>query len=161
MSGVLDGIRRGDVPPGVYRLLDYQGAARLLRTVEEWGWYAAHIDGKMVESKGEFIAAAGKALAFPDYAHGRGFGKNWDAFEEMINDMSWRRAPGYALLYDYVYYFAGARPQEWQTALAILAQACANWQQWGVPFYVLLRHSYGWNRATPKLIKPKREEEIP
>ena len=65
-----------------------------------------------------FLLAAGQALAFPGY-----YGRNWDAFEEMVNDLSWLPAAGYVILYDYVYRFAAAQPEAWQVALAILQSA--------------------------------------
>jgi hypothetical protein len=101
----------------------------------------------MVVGKSTFLVAAGQAFAFPSY-----YGQNWDAFEEMINDLGWIRAAGYALLYDHVYRFAANQQDAWQVALTILQNACSNWQREGVPFYVLLRHNWRWNRHLPKLV---------
>ena len=39
---------------------------------------------KMISSKQELLDAFEHGLNFPNY-----FGKNWDAFEECINDLSW------------------------------------------------------------------------
>jgi hypothetical protein len=118
----------------------------ILATITDWGWYAGYINGRYVEDKQTFLDTAGQALAFPSY-----YGRNWDAFEEMVRDMSWARAAGYVILYDSVYRFAGNHEEQWQTALSILKGACDFWQQEGTPFYVLLRHNGRWNRDVPKL----------
>jgi hypothetical protein len=99
-----------------------------------------------VYDKRTFLAAVGQAFAFPDYA-----GHNWDAFEELVNDLSWIGAIGYALIYDGAYRFATTNREESHTALMILTQAAANWQREGTPFYTLLRRNWQWNRHLPML----------
>lgn len=148
----LDALAQGVAAPGVYRLMDYRPAASVLGKVSGWGWHAGYVDGKMVVDKPTFLDAIGQALDFPDYAPGRGVGKNWDAFEEMIRDLTWLPAPGYVILFDHVANLAATRPGDWQTALAILQGACRWWDGAGVPCYVLLRHSIFWNRQIPKLV---------
>jgi hypothetical protein len=135
-----------DHPSGVYRLITRKRPAPILTMITDWGWYAGYINGKEVNDKRAFLLAAGSALAFPAY-----YGRNWDAFEEMVRDLDWLRAPGYVILYDYVYRFAAHQPDAWQTALSILHNACATWQAEGIPFYVLLRHNWLWNRHLPKV----------
>jgi RNAse (barnase) inhibitor barstar len=98
-----------------------------------------------VNNKQQFLAEVGQAFAFPDY-----YGRNWDAFEEMINDLSWIPATGYLLLYDHAHRFASSQPEAWQTAISILQSAAIRWQREGVPFYTLLRHNRHWNRNLPK-----------
>jgi hypothetical protein len=133
-------------PSGVYRLVSRARPAPILETITDRGWFAGYINGKMVDDKATFLTAAGQALAFPDY-----YGRNWDAFEEMVNDLSWIPAAGCVILYDYVYRFAAAQPDSMQTALAILQSASSHWQREGIPFYVLLRHTWRWHRHVPKL----------
>jgi RNAse (barnase) inhibitor barstar len=133
-------------PPGVYRLAAHSRREPILQTITDWGWYAGYIDGRIIEDKQTFLRTAGEALAFPAY-----YGMNWDAFEEMVNDLSWLQATGYALLYDHVYRFAAYHPNEWHTALSILQSACTNWQREGIPFYVLLRHYWRWDSHLPSL----------
>ncbi len=138
--------------PGVYRLAGRGRPDSLLATVAEWGWRPFYIDGKMIVDKRTFLAAAGQSMAFPDYA-----GTNWDAFEELIQDLAWLPAPGYVLLYDHVHRFAGAVPGQWQIALDIFQRAVATWQAQDVPFYVLLRHAWWTNRQLPKLVELQLE----
>jgi len=133
-------------PPGVYRFAARAQAAPILATITDWGWYAGYINGRYVEDKQTFLNQAGQALAFPAY-----YGRNWDAFEEMVRDLSWLKAAGYVVLYDELYRFADSQADEWQTALSILKHACAFWQQEGIPFYVLVRRNGRRNRDLPKL----------
>ncbi len=159
--GVLAALGRGEVAPGLYRLLYFAPAPRLLAEARAWGWQTGYVDGRTVMTKRAFIEAVGRAFCFPDDAAGQGFGRNWDAFDEMMRDLSWVRAPGYLLLYDCVGRFAAAQPGEWQTARAILHDAVAAWQAEGVPFFVLLRYATAWNRELPILAVTRREEETP
>lgn len=145
-STSLASLLTGSNPPGIYRLVSQTRPDAILNQVAEWGWHAGYINGKIVEDKSTFLDAVAQALAFPSY-----YGRNWDAFEEMVNDLSWISAPGYVLLYDYVHRFAANQPDAWQTALTILDSASTRWQQEGIPFYLLLRQSWHWNRHLPKL----------
>lgn len=143
-------------PPGIYRFINRQRSTPILETITDLGFYAGYINGVGVEDKATFLTAIGQAFAFPGY-----YGKNWDAFNDMITDLSWLNAKGldaqrpdakgYVLLYDYVHHFASAQPEAWQTALEILEDAVDSWQSAGIPFYILLRHNWRWNRQLPAL----------
>ena len=139
-------LKRTDTQPGVYRFVSRARPAPILATITDLGWYAGYINGKFVNDKQTFLHNVGQALAFPAY-----YGRNWDAFEEMVRDLSWIEAAGYCLLYDHVHRFASAQPDAWQTALSILESASSYWREQRVPFYVLLRHNWHWNRHLPKL----------
>ncbi len=133
-------------PPSIYRFISRSRPSTILATITDLGWYPAYINGMIVNDKRSFLVAAGQAFAFPAYS-----GRNWDAFEEMINDLSWIPATGYCMLFDHVHFFASIQPEVWQTAISILQSATIRWQQEGIPFYVLLRHNWHWNRHLPKL----------
>ncbi len=158
------------VPPGIYRYVSRARAAPILATITDFGWYAGYIDGRLVDDKQTFLLAAGRALAFPAY-----YGNNWDAFEEMVHDLSWlglettqhagipagtQVYKGCAILYDHAHRFAAQEPEAWQTALDILRGAISRWQEVGVPFYVLLRHNRHWNRQVPRLAAQVTERRL-
>jgi Barstar (barnase inhibitor) len=149
-------------PPGVYRFISRVRPGPILATITDFGWHAGYIEGGLVTDKQTFLFAAGQAFEFPTY-----YGRNWDAFEEMVNDLSWlglraagreelfqnsTGSAGSLLLYDHVHRFAATQPEEWSTALAILQSAAKGWQRDGIPFYVLLRHNRFWNRQVPSLV---------
>ena len=137
----------GAYPPGIYRVADREAAPHVLRRAQRRGWLGWHLNGRAIESKAEFLAACARALRFPAY-----FGRNWDAFEECITDLSWLPAAGYVLLYEAPNRFAAAQPHEWRTARAVLGGATAYWREKGVPFYVLLRKSGGAAPDLPLLV---------
>ncbi len=64
-------------------------------------------------------------------------GRNWDAFEEAVNDLAWAPAAGYVLVYDDAANLDEHDAPALQTAVDILATAAGNWQAEGKPFYVL------------------------
>jgi hypothetical protein len=143
-DSLADKIVQGEIAPGVYRIAADIRPEPLAAALQAHGWRVFGIDGKMVRDKASFLRVAGQALAFPAYA-----GHNWDAFEELVNDLSWAPGRGYAILYDDVYRFATAQPTAWQTARDILQSAVAEWRGQQVPLVVLLRKCWYTNRDIP------------
>jgi hypothetical protein len=142
----LDSLFTGVVTPGVYRLRSNVTPASLAVLAAEYGWRLFYLEGSQIVDKATFLAAAATALDFPSY-----FGYNWDAFEELINDLAWTPAQGYVILYDDVAPFATRSAPEWQVALEILREATANWQRRGVPLIALLRRAGGAAPDAPLL----------
>ncbi len=119
-----------------------------------------------MDTKAEFLAAAGKALKFPAWA-----GRNWDAFEELVNDLSWLPpAQGYLLLFERASRLAGKESQTLAVALEILELASQGRLKDGSPPLVVLVRGAGRvaaglplvtgslqnNRAMGKTIRPAR-----
>jgi hypothetical protein len=81
---LLEQMLRGDRPHGVLR----GNAAPAGHTIEElaiqYGWLVRQVALEGVADKHEFIEAWAAALDFPSW-----HGKNWDAFEELLGDLSW------------------------------------------------------------------------
>lgn len=146
MRATFEQIHTGEVAPGMYRLITRAATSRLLTATALWGWQGIHLDGTMIDDRQSFLRQAGKALRFPAY-----YGENWDAFEEMINDLSWLAAPGYLLIYSQVYRFAAPQPSQWATARSIMQSAVDNWQAEGTPVVILLRQAWWTNRDLPRL----------
>lgn len=142
----LDALLAGESPPKVYRLISRATAEKVAERVESQGWRCFVLDGDTIQDKPSFLQACAAAMNFPEY-----FGRNWDAFEECINDLAWAPAKGYVLLYDNVEHFARSAPQEWETAYDILATAVNNWQKERKPFVVLFRKTGNFVRGLPKV----------
>jgi hypothetical protein len=136
----------GAVAPGVYRFTGRIPRARLAEVADQFGWRFFSIDGANVFDKATFLQATAEAMGFPSY-----YGHNWDAFEEMVNDLSWAPGAGYLLLYDDVARFANNAPSEWTVALDILHHATANWHTQGLPMMVLLRRGGSGLKGLPRL----------
>lgn len=78
------------------------------------------------------------ALGFPDW-----FGRNWDALEDCLTDLSWRDADGTVLV------FSGfTRNDELGILLDVLASSAESWAGRGKPFFAVF-------------IDPRRSLELP
>lgn len=139
-------ILASDLPPGLYRFASRARATTIQRQVEAAGWRFFYLEGAHIADKATFLQTSARAMQFPAY-----FGQNWDAFEESINDLAWAPAPGYVILFDDVAQFASQAPDAWSTAYDILQGAVAQWQQHGVPMFVLLRGTGSSLVALPQL----------
>lgn len=120
--------------PGIYRFESQAAVEYLQNKAKAAGWRLFYLDGSKVRDKESFLNKAARAMDFPDY-----FGKNWDAFEECVNDLSWAPASGYILLFQAPERLVKNSRATWETALEILATAVENWNEQGIPFFVLLR----------------------
>jgi hypothetical protein len=80
-------------------------------------------------SKGEVLAAFAKALDFPDW-----FGRNWDALEDCLGDLSWRKADGHVLL---ITDFDGVPRDELGVLREVLAASAEFWAGRGRPFFAV------------------------
>ena len=126
----------GYTPPGVYRFLGRAAPQIICSRAEAAGWRCFHLDGTAIDSKRALLDAIAVAAAFPAYC-----GRNWDALEECLRDLSWTSASGYLLLWDDARVLAKADPKAYATALSILESVSLYWESRGVPFIVLLRRS--------------------
>jgi Barstar (barnase inhibitor) len=142
----LSAIISGTISPGIYRWQSRRNPDSLLAELAEAGWHGAVLDGRQICDKETFLAACGKAMQFPAYAR-----PNWDSFEECMTDLNWIPAKRFVLIYDDPDPFSQAQPAEWQTAIAILQTAVANWQQQQTPFFVLLRSAGSAHNTIPVL----------
>jgi hypothetical protein len=117
----LNRLMKSGTRSGLYRLPGRTSAATLEAEARSAGWQFLHLDLGKVDSKAEFLRATARALHFPEWA-----GRNWDAFEELVNDLSWLPpAAGYLLLIERSSGFAAADPESLRMALEILRDALA------------------------------------
>lgn len=77
------------------------------------------LDGAQARDKASFMAAAARALQFPDY-----FGANWDAFADSFDELRWRDAPIFVVVAD-ADQLLGAEPDELEPLLRIVGGAFA------------------------------------
>ena len=83
-------------------------------------WF--ELDLTDVRTKPELLALCQKAFGLPP-----AFGHNWDALADNLGDLSWRPAPGYVVLVRHGGAFARSSPEDFATALEILAAAATYW----------------------------------
>ncbi len=80
----LEEMLRGERPAGLLRGRSVPATETIERLASEYGWALREIDLSGVRDKAPFIEAWARGLAFPTW-----HGKNWDAFEELLHDLSW------------------------------------------------------------------------
>lgn len=80
----LEEMLRGERPAGVLRGRAVPAMTTIERLAAEYGWALREVDLRGVRDKAGFIEAWARGLAFPAW-----HGKNWDAFEELLHDLSW------------------------------------------------------------------------
>ena len=80
----LEEMLRGERAPGVLRGRAVPAMATIERLASEYGWALREVDLSGIGDKAGFIDAWACGLEFPAW-----HGKNWDAFEELLHDLSW------------------------------------------------------------------------
>jgi RNAse (barnase) inhibitor barstar len=101
--------------------------------------------GREMRTKAALFDEFAAALQFPDY-----FGRNWDALDECLNDLSWLPGRAYLLLVsDALAVLSEERPEAFATLVAVLQRAGEEWAHrklegnpWDrppTPFHVILR----------------------
>jgi RNAse (barnase) inhibitor barstar len=115
---------------GVYRLPETVAWVSQVTAADFAFW---RVDLAKVRSKAGLLAAVAKALDFPDW-----FGHNWDALQDCLTDLSWRPAPGYAVVLENCREFAECVPADFEAALEVFVAAVDFWRERAVPFWVLI-----------------------
>jgi RNAse (barnase) inhibitor barstar len=106
---------------GVYRA---PRAGEVMRAAAGAGLSPARITFK---EKDELLRAIATALEFPDW-----FGQNWDALEDCLSDLSWRKAAGHALLFD-----RAKVDDDFGVLVDVLRSAAEHWAARGTPFFAV------------------------
>ena len=74
------------------------------------------------------LGSIARALDFPDW-----FGANWDALEDCLGDLSWRRGDGHVLIFASIADGDGRR-----LLLDVLRSSAEYWRARGKPFFAVL-----------------------
>jgi hypothetical protein len=115
---------------GVYRAPD---AAAILEATRGSG-----LDVVTIDASNDVFGSIASALAFPAW-----FGANWDALEDSLSDLSWRRGDGHVLI------FTGYPDGEARRSLLEVLRSSADyWRARGKPFFAVL-------------LDPARKVELP
>lgn len=104
----------------------------------------ARLDVVAVEAKVNLFDSLARALAFPDW-----FGRNWDALEDVLTDLSWRKGDGHVVLFRS--YPSG---EELVILLDVLRSAAEYWTGRGKPFFAVFVDP-GRSLALPDLYREK------
>lgn len=116
---------------GVYRTPADIGALQTATAKAGLSWLDLPL--RTVGSKQQFLAACAKQFRLPSH-----FGGNWDALSDCLRDFGWLKARGYVVHMSGSESFAKASDEDFQTALAVFAEAAAFWKGRGVVFILLV-----------------------
>lgn len=116
---------------GVYLAPPDASRLRAAATRSTLAWM--ELDTGAARNKMQFLTACARDLQFPD-----GFGGNWDALADCLQDFSWKPAPGYVVLWRGASALASAAPDDFATALEIFCDAAIYWKKSGRVFIALL-----------------------
>src|SRR3954470_22049455 len=115
-------------PPGIYHLVSHASVPFLQREADKADWRLYALDGKKITDKKSFLAQIAREMEFPDY-----FGKNWDALNDCLTDMSWAQGHGYIVLFQAPGRMYKKSPQDLAVALDIFKTAIEFWQGLNIP----------------------------
>lgn len=107
--------------------------ATLEHVVRDAGLLACHLDLHGCTDKPVLLARIARAFDIPE-----GRGRNWDALGDALRDLSWLPAPGYALLVGDARDLRDADEADFDTLLALLDEASADWATQQIPFWAFL-----------------------
>ncbi len=107
--------------------------AILIEIARAAGLLARHVDLRGCTDKATLLARMAGALDIPDDR-----GRNWDALSDALRDLAWLPAPGYALMVDDAHDLRNADEAGFDTLLALLDEASAEWATQEIPFWAFL-----------------------
>lgn len=109
---------------------------------EVLGFARIRVDVSRVCNRDELLDAMASAGGFPSY-----FGRNWDALSDLLRDLSWLPAKGYALLVVGAERLLDLPKRDFATFVGILETAIRDWRDERgeyaertapIPFHVVL-----------------------
>jgi RNAse (barnase) inhibitor barstar len=129
----IEAIIRGHAAPQIYRLESDLPLTNLAGQVAAAGGELFELDGELMSETAALMAEFARVLKFPDY-----FGKNWDALNDCLTDLSWLNdaRSHLVLAIDHWDYCANPLLQD------ILRETVALWADSETPLYVLLRSDH-------------------
>jgi len=120
-SGTAPAVQVIDLPPAA--------AGALLCLARSLSLDAVRIDLHGCADKADFLERTASALGFPSW-----FGGNWDALFDCLTDLAWRPGRGHVLIFENTGDLRRHAPQALDTALTILGDAAAAWDERGKTF---------------------------
>jgi len=104
---------------GVYRTRDERAIMDATR--------GGQLDVVPIEARENLFDSLSRVLAFPQW-----FGRNWDALEDVLGDLSWRKGDGHVLIFRS--YPAG---EDLGILLDVLRSTAEYWASRGKPFFAV------------------------
>lgn len=86
----------------------------------------SELDVVLIDAAQKPLEKIARALAFPEW-----FGGNWDALEDSLGDLSWRRGEGHVLV------FSGYPAQDLERLIDVLRSSAEYWGGRRKPFFAV------------------------
>ncbi len=102
----------------------------LAAAARDAGLKVLRLDLEGCSDKRTLLMRMGTQLDFP-----ANWGRNWDALSDVLRDLSWLPANGYALLFSEADDLRQASQSDFDTLLDVLSEASASWAEDKVPFW--------------------------
>jgi hypothetical protein len=144
-------------PPWVELVVLPDAGAALTALALPPGFAVLRLDGRRCRTRAALFDEFARVLAFPPH-----FGRNWDAFEDLLNDLEWLGATGYLIAVTEAQAVLGRREADYATFVAILEAAGREWAaprtagvpRPAIPFHALLT-------VTPRHLARRKDWRIP
>jgi hypothetical protein len=107
------------VRSGVYRSRDERAILDATR--------AAPLDVAVVEASGDLFDSLSRALELPSW-----FGRNWDALEDVLADLSWRKGDGHVVIFR-----SYPADESLGILVDVLRSSAEYWMGRGKPFFAV------------------------
>lgn len=130
---------------GVHR--SHIDAAEIAAAAKTLGLQAFKIDLAHARCKAGLLAQLATVLRFPSH-----FGRNWDAVNDCLTDLSWIDGKGWVLILLRCDVFAAAHPEVFDTAMEVLSAVAESWRERRKPFWVFVRGKADWRPKLPEII---------
>lgn len=91
------------------------------------------IDARAARTRSAVLGLISRTLSFPSW-----FGRNWDALEDCLTDLSWIEGPGLVIVIDGFSTYAKADPDGFAILLDIFKSSAEYWRGEGRSFWVVL-----------------------
>ena len=104
----------------------------------------AKLDVVSVDAKDNLFDSLARALALPDW-----FGRNWDALEDVLGDLSWRKGDGHVVIFRT--FPAG---EDFCILVDVLRTTAEYWAGRGRPFFAVFLDA-GKSLALPDLYRER------
>jgi RNAse (barnase) inhibitor barstar len=116
---------------GVYRSIER--VAGLPDAAQAIGFAVFRLDFTAAQTKASVLGAVARELGFPKWA-----GRNWDALEDCLTDLSWIDAPGILIEIEGYERYAKASADGFIILLDIFKTSAEYWRGEGKAFWVVL-----------------------
>jgi RNAse (barnase) inhibitor barstar len=121
--------------------------AEIVAAATTAGLQVYKIDLAKAHGKSGLFDAFAKALKFPAHS-----GKNWDAFNDCLSDLSWLDGKGWVLILTNCRPFATRHEADFDMAIEIFGGVVASWQEEGRPFWVIVKNQPAWVADLPEIL---------